>query len=223
MPVSKAETNRADELRALGWSPEDLRRYEELWEYRQRWGAINLEREDRLFLRQAEAALPKQAAGGRGGTRKTLREKSHVRWLAGFLEAMRSSPAEAELSAGEAAAWPILLEEELAALEQLEPVLGLPDMLKAKTLIPERERWIREAAAEGRSLRFDFAAALEAIRAQGLASWKPLRGEENAAASDYPVLPAAAAEAFRTRVRNAWVPLLQRTFPSLAERDASAG
>ena len=35
-----------------------MARYVELWEYRQRWGAMNLEREDRLFLRKAEKALP---------------------------------------------------------------------------------------------------------------------------------------------------------------------
>ena len=57
--VQKSENNRAGELKELGWSAEDVRRYEELWEYRQRWGAINLERDDRQFLRKAEAALPK--------------------------------------------------------------------------------------------------------------------------------------------------------------------
>lgn len=213
--MAKAEDNRADELRALGWSAEDVRRYEELWEYRQRWGAINLEREDRLFLRQAEAALPRPAGGGRGGARKTIREKSHYRWLASFLEAMRSSPPETGLAEGELGAWPILLEEELAALEQLQPVLGLPDTLKARLLVPHRERWAGEAAASGRCLSFDFAAALESARREGMASWKPLRGEENATASDYPVLSAEAAEAFRTRVRAALTPLLRETFPSL--------
>ena len=54
----KELTHRADELAGLGWSAEDVDRYAELWDYRQRWGAMNLEREDRLFLRKAEAALP---------------------------------------------------------------------------------------------------------------------------------------------------------------------
>ena len=53
----------ADELQALGWSAEDVARYAELWDYRQRWGAMNLEREDRLFLRKAEAALPAIVTG----------------------------------------------------------------------------------------------------------------------------------------------------------------
>ena len=54
--MAKELTHRADELAGLGWSAEDVNRYAELWEYRQRWGAMNLEREDRLFLRKAEAA-----------------------------------------------------------------------------------------------------------------------------------------------------------------------
>ena len=51
----KEEGSRAEELRALGWSAEEVRTYEELWEYRQRWGAINLEPEERQLLRKAEA------------------------------------------------------------------------------------------------------------------------------------------------------------------------
>ena len=52
--VSKETSHRGEELKDLGWSAPDVARYIELWEYRQRWGAMNLEREDRLFLRKAE-------------------------------------------------------------------------------------------------------------------------------------------------------------------------
>ena len=59
----KELTHRGDELKQLGWSSDDVSRYVELWDYRQRWGAINLEREDRLFLRKAEAAFHKINSG----------------------------------------------------------------------------------------------------------------------------------------------------------------
>jgi len=49
--LAKELTHRADELKTLGWSTDEVARYAELWDYRQRWGAMNLEREDRLFLR----------------------------------------------------------------------------------------------------------------------------------------------------------------------------
>jgi hypothetical protein len=215
--MRKEEGSRSEELRELGWSAEDVRRYEELWEYRQRWGAINLEREDRVFLRRAEAALPKRVSG-KAALKKTLQEKAHHRWLSHFLTAMRADPLMASLAEGEQAAWVIVLEEELRALEWYEPVLGLPDTLRARHFVAERERWIQEAAAEGRSLGFDFAAALEQAKQEGNSSWKPLRGDVQAAANDFPVLPPASAAAFRSRVRQE-VLALTRSYPSLKDSD----
>lgn len=213
----KGSDNRVDELKALGWSAEDLRKYEELWEYRQRWGAINLEREEREFLRKAEAALPKRSANGKGGGRKTIQEKSHYRWLSAQLEAMRSSPVETGLENGRIGAWPIVLEEELRALAYYEPVLGLPDTLKAKALTPARERWIETAAASGDTLSFDFPGALEAIRQSGTSSWKSLRSETVENPMGYPVLDPEAAASFRAMVRQDVLALTRSTFPSLAE------
>jgi hypothetical protein len=215
--MRKEEGSRSGELRELGWSAEDVRRYEELWEYRQRWGAINLEREDRAFLRKAEAALPKRLTG-KAAQKKGLQEKAHVRWLNHFLVAMRADPGLAGRPEGEEGAWPILLEEELRALTWYEPVLGLPDTLRARAFVDSRESWIGEAAAEGQALSFDFAAALEQARQEGNTSWKPLRGEGRASATDFPVLPPAAAAAFRARVRPAVLELV-RSLPSLQGND----
>jgi hypothetical protein len=215
--VQTSEENRAEELRSLGWSPEDVRRYEELWEYRQRWGAINLEREDRVFLRKAEAALPRRVSG-KGSEKKRTRDKSHYRWLAFHLQAMQTSSVETGLEAGEQGAWPILLEEELRALRYYQPVLGLPDTLKSKAFVPERERWAAEAAQMGRVLQHDFSAAMADLPADG-SRWKPLRGEENAAATDYPVLDAQAAAAFRGRVRAEISAFTRATYPSLQDSD----
>jgi hypothetical protein len=125
--VRKDETSRSDELKTLGWSAEEVRRYEELWEYRHRWGAINLERDDRIFLRRAEAALPKQLSG-KAALRKSLKEKTHYRWLSAFHQAMAGVEG---LEADELAAWAIVIEEELRALDYYQPVLGLPDTLMA--------------------------------------------------------------------------------------------
>jgi hypothetical protein len=57
--LKKELSHRSHELKALGWNQEDLTRYEDLWDYSQRWGLINLEREDRQFLKKAEKLLPK--------------------------------------------------------------------------------------------------------------------------------------------------------------------
>jgi hypothetical protein len=210
--VPKDETSRADELKTLGWSAEDVRRYEELWEYRHRWGAINLERDDRVFLRKAEAALPRRLSG-KAAQRKSIREKTHYRWLAAFHGAMGQVEG---LQAGELGAWPIVIEEELRALDYYEPVLGLPDTLKARAFAPVRERLVAEAAAEGRALQFDFLAALVHFQEQGNKGWKPLR---DTADTSFPVLPEAAAAAFRAKARTELVALTRSTYPSLAETE----
>ena len=215
--VQTSEENRAEELRALGWSAEDVRRFEDLWEYRQRWGAINLERDDRAFLRKAEAALPKRVSG-KGSEKKRTRDKSHYRWLNFYLEAMRSSPVESGLAEGEQSAWTILLEEELRVLDYYEPVLGLPDTLKARELVAFRDRWIARAAEQGSSLSFDFIAPLEELKQRESTSWKPLRGDGNTD-STYPVLSEAAAAAFRAELRPAIAAEIRRLFPSLKDSD----
>lgn len=208
------ETSRADELLALGWTADDVRRYSELWEYRQRWGAINLEREDRLFLRKAEAALPKRLSG-KAAQKKSLREKSHVRWLAFYLEAMTQSPAEQQLSGGERGAWAVLIEEELAVLEHYQPVLGLPDTLKARDLVAVREQLIQQAPV-CRQLNFDFLGPLEELRARESTSWKPLRGDGNSDTT-YPVLAGDAVEGFRSQVRRELGTWIRQHFPSLKD------
>jgi hypothetical protein len=209
--VRKDETSRSDELKTLGWSAEEVRRYEELWEYRHRWGAINLERDDRIFLRRAEAALPKQLSG-KAALRKTLKEKTHYRWLSAFHQAMAGVEG---LEADELAAWAIVIEEELRALDYYQPVLGLPDTLKAKAFAPLREQLVAEIADQGRNLSFDFAAALAEFRAQGNKGWKSLRQDDTN--SNFPVLPRAVADGFRAKARAELVALTRSTYPSLAD------
>ena len=209
--MRKDETSRSDELKTLGWSAEEVRRYEELWEYRHRWGAINLERDDRIFLRRAEAALPKQLSG-KAALRKSLKEKTHYRWLSAFHQAMAGVEG---LEADELAAWAIVIEEELRALDYYQPVLGLPDTLKAKAFAPLREQLVAEIADQGRNLSFDFAAALAEFRAQGNKGWKSLRQDDSD--SSFPVLPRTVADGFRAKARAELVALTRSTYPSLAD------
>ena len=219
MPSSQQSSpqSRADELKQLGWSAEDVRRYDELWEYRQRWGAINLERDDRLFLRKAEAALPKIVA--RGSEKKRLQDKAYYRWLAFYRDAMLASPAETNLAEGEAGAWRVLLEAELSVLDELQPVLGLPDTLKAKELQPLREQWVSQQQAV-RVVDFDFNAPLEELKSREKTSWKPLRGDDNRDSS-YPVLDGAAAESFRLAATEQITTSMRDLFPSLKTSEES--
>ena len=217
--MAKDETSRGAELLVLGWSAEEVRKYEELWEYRQRWGAINLEPEDRQVLRKAESLLPKRVAGGKGSVKKAIQDKAYYQWLSFYREAMLSAAGELGVAEGEEAAWPILIEEEQRALDYYQPVLGLPDTLKAKLLMPLREQWATEAAGAGRTLEFDFIEPLEALKATQTTNWKPLRAEDAANPKAYPVLKAEAAAAFRAKVRQEMASFIRSSFPSLKDSD----
>jgi hypothetical protein len=220
--VAKESTHRADELKEVGWSTDDVARYAELWDYRQRWGAMNLEREDRQFLRKAEAALP-IIVTGKASAKKPTEEKSYYRWLRFYLQAMDEAESALGLEQNARGVWPILLEEELRALDYYEPVLGLPDTLKAKKFDALREsitsRASSLAAEHGQLLNFDFQAPLNALRAQEPTKWRPLRGGDVDADQSYPVLNGSAVEGFRQEVRAELIPMIRETLPSLAKTD----
>ena len=136
--VVKESTHRASELSQLGWAQQDVMRYIDLWDYRQRWGAINLEREDRLFLRRAESALP-EIKSTKTSIKKPLKEKSYYCRIQFLLKEMIKAESAFESPSDSLGIWRILLEEEMRTLDYFQPVLGLPDTLKAKLLIPFRE------------------------------------------------------------------------------------
>jgi hypothetical protein len=128
---------------------------------------------------------------------------------------------ETGLKAGERGAWPVLLEQELRALDHYEPVLGLPDTLKAKEMLPIREQLIQQAAAGATVLQFDFVEPLEALKRKETTSWKPLRGEANTDKA-YPVLAADAVEAFRKEAASRLGAAIRERFPSLKDSDKPA-
>ncbi len=218
----KESTHRADELKELGWSGEDISRYIDLWDYRQRWGAINLEREDRLFLRKAEAVLP-TISKNKASVKKPTREKSYYRRLFFFLEAMNQAENSFGLKVGERGAWAILLEEELRLLDYYAPVLGLPDSLKAKAFESFREEMISELktndSSKIRDMEFDFGLPLKELKAQEPTNWRPLRESASVDVHTYPILESDSVSYFRQLVRKAFSPLIKQTLPSLAETD----
>ena len=213
-------SHRAEELTSLGWSNDDVARYIELWDYRQRWGAINLEREDRQFLRKAEAAMPKVVVG-KSSIKKPLNEKSYYKRIVFNLESMNKLEKTFKLSSGSKGIWRIVLEEELRALDYYQPVLGLPDTIKAKALEPFREEIIQKALKQYDDIqvkKYDFNASLRELVKKEATKWRPLRDltEEN---SDYPILSEKAVKSFRSELRSEFLPLIKSLFPSLAESD----
>ena len=216
--MSKETSHRGEELKGLGWSAPDVARYIELWEYRQRWGAMNLEREDRLFLRKAEKALP-AILSGRASAKKSIKDKTYYRWLRFHCDAMLSAEAEMGLAEGMRGAWPVMLEAELRILDHYEPVLGLPDTLKAKALAPVRETLASQVAALGNTKAYDFQAPLITLKEQEPSNkWKHLR-DVDASDRTYPLLNAEAVEGFHQEAHAAIHELVRSNFPSLSETD----
>ena len=216
--VSKETSHRGEELKDLGWSAPDVARYIELWEYRQRWGAMNLEREDRLFLRKAEKALP-AILSGRASAKKSIQDKTYYRWLRFHCDAMLSAESEMGLAEGTRGAWPVMLESELRILVHYEPVLGLPDTLKAKALAPVRETLASQVAALGTTKAYDFQAPLISLKEQEPSNrWKHLR-DVDASDRTYPLLNAEAVDGFRHEAHTAIHDLIRSNFPSLSETD----
>ncbi len=220
--MAKELTHRADELKGLGWSSDDVSRYAELWDYRQRWGAINLERDDRQFLRKAEAALPK-ILSGKASTKKPINEKSYYKWLLFYLEAMNDLEKTSELPQGSRGLWAIIIEEELRVLDYYQPVLGLPDTIKAKGLDAVRESLVEKAITSETTnmhyIEFDFQAPLEALKKTQSTNWRSLREVIPVEQQTYPILSSDALQQFREEVRNELSNLIPDLFPSLSESD----
>ncbi len=221
--MAKELTHRGEELKVLGWSQEDVLRYTELWDYRQRWGAINLEREDRQFLRKAESALP-VITKAKASVKKPLTEKSYYRWLRFYLDEMNSFEGKQALANGERGLWPIVLEEELRALNYYQPVLGLPDTIKAKLINNIREDLIGSAlkmfVQEGQIIKFNFGDVLSSGKAiEGNSSWRSLREGDQSDSDLYPLIQEKFIPEFRQNVRTKLLPFIRENFPSLVETE----
>ena len=114
----------------------------------------------------------------------------------------------------------------MRALDYYEPVLGLPDTLKAKKFDAVREsianRASKLADEQGLVVSFDIQAPLNALKAQEPTKWRQLREEDTAADQSYPILNASVVEGFRQEVRAEMVPLIRETLPSLAKTNKAA-
>ena len=223
--MAKELTHRADELKQLGWNQEDLYKYIELWDYRQRWGSINLEREDRLFLRKAESLLP-EISKNKVSVKKPLKEKSYYCWIQFFLNEMNNFESNANLDAGMRGVWPIFLEEELRVIDYFEPVLGLPDTIKAKSIGPIREDLVTTALENYKdsviTKQFDFQGALANAKSSGKnSSWRSLRDGDFESNQDYQIIDKDNVLEFRKKVNEKLLSFIKENLPSLAESDKS--
>ena len=215
--MNKETSHRSPELKKLGWSQEDITRYEELWDYSQRWGLINLEKEDRQFLRKAEKLLPK-IQPKKISNKKSIQEKSYYLWLNFYFEKInnfRTSILQTSIQS----VWEILLEEELKLLDKYKPVMGLPDSIKAKELASIRKNLINSSfdmfEANNSDKLFDFEIVNNPEEQKISKTWKSIIDNTPDENKNFPLIPEEFIEKFRVQVKHNIEEFMVNNYPSL--------
>tara|TARA_Y100001978_G_scaffold79392_1_gene71173 strand:- start:155 stop:808 length:654 start_codon:yes stop_codon:yes gene_type:complete len=215
--LNKETSHRSPELKQLGWNQEDIVRYEELWEYCQRWGLINLEREDRQFLKKAEKLLPKLQPK-KVSNKKSIKEKSYYLWLNFYLEKINIFRVSI-LKISTISVWEVLLEEELKLLDKYKPVMGLPDSIKAKELASIRKNLIKLSfdMFEGKNSTklFDFEIINNPNEQNISKTWKSIIENTPEEMKSFPLIPEKFIENFRIQVKDNIEEFMINNYPSL--------
>ena len=217
--MNKELSHRSHELKALGWNQEDLSRYEDLWDYSQRWGLINLEREDRQFLKKAEKLLPK-IQNKKASVKKSIEEKSYYLWLNFYLEEIKIFN-ESFLPKNKVSVWSLLIEEELKILKDLKPVMGLPDTLKAKNLFEIRKELISKSHSkyEANNIEqvFDFSEIFSKSEKEVSKSWKSITEKDPESNKKFPIIDSKNVEDLRSEINQDLRIFMIENYPSLKE------
>ncbi len=217
--MNKELSHRSHELKALGWNQEDLSRYEDLWDYSQRWGLINLEREDRQFLKKAEKLLPK-IQNKKASVKKSIEEKSYYLWLNFYLEEIKIFN-ESFLPKNKVSVWSLLIEEELKLLKELKPVMGLPDTLKAKNLFAIRKELISKShskyEANNNEQVFDFSKIFSKSEKEVSKSWKSIIEKDPESNKEFPIIDSKNVEDLRSEINQDLRFFMSENYPSLKE------
>ncbi len=217
--MNKESSHRSHELKAIGWNSEDLTRYEELWEYSQRWGLINLEREDRQFLKKAEKLLPKLSPK-KSSNKKSIEEKSYYLWLNFYLDKIKDFN-KSNLTSNMKSIWEIIIEEELHLLKKYSPVMGLPDTLKAKELFTIRKELIQISIdmfeAQNSKILFDFDIIKNSTEEIISKSWKSLIDNDPSQKDQFLIINEKEIEKFRNIVISKIEDFMRNNYPSLKD------
>ena len=183
------------------------------------YGLLNVfeDRADRLRFRAVEAALAAskvtKKAKGVGG-KKAVETKLHYRWTA-----FEAKTAREMVDAGpdEVSAFAIIHDEICLALSKYQPVLDSIDTSKRGAFMPVERLLLEEAAEIGRVADFDRVAWCEATAAEFPENWNDrfLKTTVNNPAPLGAVIPVAAVDAYRAKVRVEVDTLTRTVYPSV--------
>ena len=215
--LNKESSHRSHELKAIGWNQEDITRYEDLWEYSQRWGLINLERDERQFLKKAEKLLPKLPTK-KYIDKKSIDEKSYYLWLNFYLKKIKVFN-HSNLNKDMFSVWEVIIEEELNLLKKHNPVMGLPDTVKAKELFKVRANLIQNSFnkfnAKNCKKLFDFDIVKNSSEESIGKSWKSIIQNDSVQKDQFPVISKKDIDEFRNNVLLELEDFMINNYPSL--------
>ena len=218
--MNKETSHRSHELKAIGWNIEDITRYEELWDYSQRWGLINLEREDRQFLKKAEKLIPK-VQPKKTSNKKSIEEKSYYLWLNFYLDKLKIF-SNLYVPKDMFSVWEIMIEEELNLLKKYNPVMGLPDAIKAKELHKVRADLVQNSfknyEAKNCDKLFDF--DIEKISSEEDVigkSWKSIIESDLSQKDQFPLLNQKNAAELKIEILKNLEEFMISNYPSLKD------
>ena len=197
--MKKELSHRSHELKALGWNRR-LNKIRRFMGLQSKMGINKFRREDRQFLKKAEKLLPK-IQNKKISVKKTIEEKSYYLWLNFYLDEINIF-SNSNLPKNKHGVWTLLIEEEIKLLKELQPVMGLPDTLKAKNLFENRKELINKAFSEfdakNNDKCFNFDEVLNNSEKDVGKNWKSITEKDPEANKTFPIIDSANIEKLRS-------------------------
>ena len=126
---------------------------------------------------------------------------------------------ESNLPKKQVSVWTLLIEEELKLLKELQPVMGLPDTLKAKNLFVNRKQLIEKAFkeydAKNNKETFDFINILNKSEKDVGKSWKSITEKDPEANETFPIINSKNMEDLRSEINLDLKSFMKENYPSL--------
>ncbi len=117
--------------------------------------------------------------------------------------------------------WTLLIEEELKLLKELQPVMGLPDTLKAKSLFAHRKQIIKKAFeeydAKNNNEPFDFSNIFNKSEKDVSKSCKSIVEKDPEANKTFPIVDRNNVNDLRSVINEDLKSFMRVNYPSLKE------
>jgi len=149
---------------------------------------------------------------------KTIEEKSYYLWLNFYLDEINIF-SNSNLPKNKHSVWILLIEEEIKLLKELQPVMGLPDTIKAKNLFENRKELINKAFSEFEAKNndkvFNFDDVLNNSEKNVGKNWKSITEKDPEANKTFPIIDSANIEKLRSEIKEDLSLYMKDNYPSL--------